>query len=165
MPGDELLTTCKYATIDAEGESVKFGLETLDEMCFNVFGYYPASSMRYCINDGDVTEGGSCGWGENAIEYEPLQAFLPDVKEVPDRCQMDSALVEVSAQTEENDNFSDGSVETVVTGDAQVESGHETTDKGDFDDTGVQTMSSAVQLNVVTGSAVVGAIAFATLLW
>jgi len=97
MPGDELLTTCRYSTTDAEGGPINFGLETMDEMCFNIFGYYPATKMRYCINDGEVTDGGTCGWGENKVMYEPLQLFAPSVTEVPERCQVvdqDSQVVD-----------------------------------------------------------------------
>ena len=47
MPGDSLVTTCIYNTKGMK-ETTKFGLETADEMCFNVIGIYPAIQLQFC---------------------------------------------------------------------------------------------------------------------
>ncbi|KAJ3116725.1 hypothetical protein HDU96_008964 [Phlyctochytrium bullatum] len=51
VPGDALITTCKYrSTEGVRNASTVFGESTRNEMCFNFAAYYPKSpAVQYCI--------------------------------------------------------------------------------------------------------------------
>mmetsp|Transcript_34657 Transcript_34657/g.63948 ORF Transcript_34657/g.63948 Transcript_34657/m.63948 type:complete len:337 (-) Transcript_34657:63-1073(-) len=90
LPGDELITTCRYSTKHATNRT-KFGVETRDEMCFNMIGVYPAmDSMRYCVNN--TAEGGRCGWGSKVKDATAgMVPYVPREEVLPDRCDADGA--------------------------------------------------------------------------
>ncbi|KAF5288049.1 hypothetical protein FQR65_LT12099 [Abscondita terminalis] len=47
LPGDSLITTCDYSTIDRSNITLG-GFAISDEMCVNYIHYYPASSLEVC---------------------------------------------------------------------------------------------------------------------
>ncbi|KAK4873371.1 hypothetical protein RN001_015400 [Aquatica leii] len=47
LPGDSLITTCDFSTIDKENITLG-GFAISDEMCVNYVYYYPASSLEVC---------------------------------------------------------------------------------------------------------------------
>ena len=87
MPGDTLVTTCRYNTTGMKSKTA-FGLETADEMCFNVVGIYPAIRLQFCWNSTDT--GGYCmgesGYSDGGNIDSSLPSVIPYIDPEESRC-------------------------------------------------------------------------------
>ena len=99
--GDTLVTTCHYNTSDSP-DATRFGLETRDEMCFNVIGMYPKlDTLAYCWNS--TTMGGYCG-----SDWKYMESPLPDGWNLADK-QNDDMVSCVKLPEQETEPLSSSS--------------------------------------------------------
>nr|XP_022905446.1 dopamine beta-hydroxylase [Onthophagus taurus] len=97
LPGDALITTCEYQTLDRTNITLG-GFSISDEMCVNYIHYFPATTLEVCksaISDQalstffeymrsweyqNIVNGGSISSNYNSIEWNPMRVEL--LKEV-----------------------------------------------------------------------------------
>lgn len=64
-PGDSLVTECSWDTSQTN-RSVRGGLATSEEMCFNFLNVYPATNLVLCLTTSDATQLALCPTGNSS---------------------------------------------------------------------------------------------------